>query len=669
MRLSGSLRCVGRVLLGVRLAGGIAAAATIGPASTGLGEFPGPQLSPAERLTPERLKAAGEARDRFAKQRVPLPGLWGLEDYRAVIHVHAEDSAHTLGTREQVLAAARKTGVRVVLFTDHRGPKPETWRGWRDDVLFIAGAEESDGRLRFPQFSADGRPSAGGELRFLCHVEERLEADPKGYAGLEIVNRHTDQKLDPRLGEYLARAATNPPVWAELTNRFARWPDEVFAAGCDYRAPILAKWDRDLRRQSLTGIGANDAHQNVVVGGVTFDPYEISFRNLSTHLLVRELNAEQVRHALRDGHCYVAHDWLADPTGFIFGAFNNLGVFPMGATVPLQGSTRVVGLTPVPARQRLFFDGQVVAETNGTNLTFSAKKEGVYRLEAWLEVAGEWRPWIYSNPVRLKEQSLFDLPLPNAVESPTVEVRKGIAYVDHPSEASPKQKLDLYIPRETASRPPVFLFVHGGAWRSGDRALYGPVGQRFARDGILTVVPSYRLAPKVPWPAQAEDTAAAVAWTVREIGRLGGDTNRIFIGGHSAGGHLTSLLVFNDRYLRPYGLSTRAIRGVISLSGVYNVDVGESMVSIFGRQREVRKDASPLWSVRGPAPPFFVSYCEWDYPMLAPQARAFHEALTRAGVSSRLFFTPKDNHIYEMISLTHDEDETARAVVEFIRGH
>jgi acetyl esterase/lipase len=215
----------------------------------------------------------------------------------------------------------------------------------------------------------------------------------------------------------------------------------------------------------------------------------------------------------------------------------------------------------------------------------------------------------------------------------------------------------------------VFLFVHGGAWRSGDRSLYGPVGQRFARDGILTVIPSYRLAPKSPWPAQAEDTAAALAWTVRHIAEHGGDTNRIFLGGHSAGGHLSSLLTFNARYLQPHGLSAGLLRGVISLSGVYDLDIGDAMVSVFGRQREVRREASPLFSVRAPAPPFFVSYCEWDYPMLAAQAKRFYFALRKEGIDAQLFFTPKDNHIYEMISLTRDDDETAQAVVKFIREH
>src|SRR4030095_5948620 len=76
-----------------------------------------PTLSARGRFEPGRLQAAREAQQRFARERQELPALSAFEDFRAVIHVHAEDSNHTLGTREQVLAAAKKTGVRVVLFT------------------------------------------------------------------------------------------------------------------------------------------------------------------------------------------------------------------------------------------------------------------------------------------------------------------------------------------------------------------------------------------------------------------------------------------------------------------------------------------------------------------------------------------------------------------------
>ena len=623
------------------------------------------RLTPAQRLAPAQLQAMHEARERFTRLRSEVPDVGALEDFRAVIHVHAEDSDHTKGTRAEVLAAAKKTGVQIVLFTDHRGPKPETWRGLRDGVLFMAGSEDGDGKLRFPDFDSDDKPIEDSGLKFITHVEERYDADSKGFAGMEICNRHTDQKLDNGVAEYLQHALENTNRWRAFVEEFRKYPDEVFAAGCDPHPEIFAKWDRELQKRHFTGIGANDAHQNVIFNGVTFDPYEVSFRNLCTHILARDLSEPEVRRALRDGHCYVSHDWLADPKGFAFGAVNNYGVYPMGDKAPLLDGTRLVSLTPVPAHQKLIYKGVVIAETNGTNLTFKVKKPGAYRLEAWLAVAGEERPWIFSNPVYLEEFSIFSLRLPNGTEASTVEVKKDIRYVDGRPEDEAKHQLDVYAPKMHASAP-VFLFVHGGAWRFGDKMLYPPFGQRIAKEGIVTVIPSYRLAPKSPWPAQAEDTAAAFAWTVRHIAEFGGDTNRIFIGGHSAGGHLTSLITLNDRYLKPYNLSPTLIRGVISLSGVYNLDFGDVMASVFGTDRAVRRDASPLFSVKMPAPPFLVTYCEWDYPTLAGQAKSFHAALRRGGVPSELFYVPNENHIMEMIAFTHDEDPTAKRVVRFI---
>src|SRR6266446_1165816 len=182
-----------------------------------------------QRLEREHLRATHETRLQFARERIAVTNLSIYEDFRAVIHVHAEDSDHTGGTRAEVLAAAKKTGVRVVMFTDHRGPKAATWHGLRDGVLFIAGAEE-EAQLRFPNFDAARKPQPTGELRFLCHVEDRTNADTTGFDGMEICNRHSDAKLDPAMTAYLREAANDAARWSQLTSSFRAYPDECFAA-------------------------------------------------------------------------------------------------------------------------------------------------------------------------------------------------------------------------------------------------------------------------------------------------------------------------------------------------------------------------------------------------------------------------------------------------------
>src|SRR6185295_18685519 len=207
-----------------------------------------------------------------------------------------------------------------------------------------------------------------------------------------------------------------------------------------------------------------------------------------------------------------------------------------------------------------------------------AKETGAYRLEAWLKVDGEERPWIYSNPVYVRLPGASEIELPSNDLGPNVEAKKDITYVEGQPEDDAKHKLDLYLPRNKKSAP-VFFFVHGGAWRFGDRSQYPALGNRFGREGILTVVPSYRLAPKNPHPAQIEDVAAAFAWTARHVGEYGGDTKRIYVAGHSAGGHLSALLTLDGKYLKTYNLSAKNIRGTISLSGVFNLGTGDSQAN------------------------------------------------------------------------------------------
>ena len=439
------------------------------------------------------------------------------------------------------------------------------------------------------------------------------------------------------------------------------FPDEVFAAGTGRIDSYLERWDRELATRRFTGIAANDAHRNTVLNGVTFDPYEVSFRHTSTHILARELKEDQIFDSLRNGHVYVSHDWLCDPTGFRFNAANNLGVFDMGDRVPMLPRTRLVAYFPVPAQARLIHNGKVVHESQGKDFNFTPAEEGAYRLEASLLIDGELRPWIYSNPLYLAKPSPEELRLPSPDLAPNVKAVRDITYTEGKPEDAAKHKLDLYLPSDKTNVP-VLFFVHGGSWRSGDRADYPAIGNRFAKTGIAVVVPSYRLAPRNAPPAQIEDVAAAFAWTVKNIAQHGGDPQRIYIAGHSAGGHLVSELALDPRWLARHELKANVIRGVASMSGVYDV----SSVEVFGPNPQARRQYSPIEYVNLNAPRFLVTYCQWDYPNLGPQAKVFDAALRRAFVETRLLYIPGRNHINEIIELTKDDDPLALAVIGLI---
>lgn len=357
---------------------------------------------------------------------------------------------------------------------------------------------------------------------------------------------------------------------------------------------------------------------------------------------------------------YRVDESLGDPRGFLFAASNTLGVFEIGDRVPLVSTTKLVAHLAGGHLLKIVCDGVTVAEAQADEVEFTAKGPASCIAQAWTRE----KPWVDSQPIVLTRPDANTLRLPSSQLDESVTAEKDIAYTEGKPEDARKHQLDIYRPKQQKGLAPVFFFVHGGSWRSGDRGQYPALGNRFAKQGAVVVVPSYRLAPANPHPAQIEDTAAAFAWTVRNIEKYGGDPRRIYVGGHSAGGHLVALLALDQRWLAAYELDpASSIRGVIAMSGVYVI---ESDHRAFGADSAGWRAASPATWVTKSAPPFIVTYCQWDYATLPAQARRFHQQLTAAGVKSELVYVPGENHISEIINATRQDDRTAQSVLRLI---
>jgi acetyl esterase/lipase len=136
--------------------------------------------------------------------------------------------------------------------------------------------------------------------------------------------------------------------------------------------------------------------------------------------------------------------------------------------------------------------------------------------------------------------------------------------------ADPRQKLDIYAPRDVAVGAPVVVFFYGGNWRMGERADYAFVGEALASRGILTVIADYRLYPQASYPGFLEDSAAAVAWTARKVRSYGGNPERLFVMGHSAGAYNAAMVALDARWLGAQGMQPSALRGWIGLAGPYD---------------------------------------------------------------------------------------------------
>ena len=179
---------------------------------------------------------------------------------------------------------------------------------------------------------------------------------------------------------------------------------------------------------------------------------------------------------------------------------------------------------------------------------------------------------------------------------------------------SPQQALDLYFSDEalkTEGKRPVYIHIHGGGWSRGGKSspFYGgpALCQNAAAAGCVAVAPGYRLGK---YPDFVEDAANAIKWVKDNIEKFGGDLSNTFLSGHSAGGHIASLLILrHSTFLAPLGIPLDFFRGVILVSGVYDLFsplrsapldaknkwfVLAYVLPAFGSDENVRREASPL---------------------------------------------------------------------------
>ncbi len=162
------------------------------------------------------------------------------------------------------------------------------------------------------------------------------------------------------------------------------------------------------------------------------------------------------------------------------------------------------------------------------------------------------------------------------------EGERTIATRDLAYGAEARQHLDVYRTAD-ARMAPVMMFWYGGSWQRGAKDYYRFVGEALARQGFVAILPDYRLATDHPFPAFVEDAASAVRWARDHAMEFGGDPDRIYISGHSAGGHNALMLALDPRYLQAVGLAPQDLAGVISLAGPTGLEHlrGESLKGVF----------------------------------------------------------------------------------------
>ncbi len=221
--------------------------------------------------------------------------------------------------------------------------------------------------------------------------------------------------------------------------------------------------------------------------------------------------------------------------------------------------------------------------------------------------------------------------------------------------------------------------MHGGGWRASDKndqlGVHTNVCKALAARGLVVVNVNYRLAPRVKHPEPARDAAYAFRWCKENISQYQGDPERVFLSGHSAGGHLAALIALDANYLDDVGLAAAMINGVVGICGVYNLAhfakrnwMAEHLMTkaAFGNNPGLRAHASPVNHVRADAPPFLLLNAQED-EKLDEEADELASLLRERSVSAETSIISGTNH-FTILSLVGNGDDTLiDPMVEFAK--
>jgi acetyl esterase/lipase len=248
-----------------------------------------------------------------------------------------------------------------------------------------------------------------------------------------------------------------------------------------------------------------------------------------------------------------------------------------------------------------------------------------------------------------------------------VSYKQGEALTDYEKS---RCKLDLYLPAN-GSNFPALVWFHGGGLTGGkkDDDSTRKIAERLARAGIAIAAVNYRLSPKVTFPAYVEDAASAFAWVRGHIAEHGGDPAKVFMGGHSAGAYLSSLVGMDARYLQKLGLEPSAIAGLIPVSG--------QMMTHFTVRKErgipentiVADEAAPIYHTRKdpPPPPFLILFGDHDWPARLEENQYFVAMQKTVGNSHITLQVIADrNHGSIAGRIPEPGDPVAEAIIHFI---
>ena len=251
-----------------------------------------------------------------------------------------------------------------------------------------------------------------------------------------------------------------------------------------------------------------------------------------------------------------------------------------------------------------------------------------------------------------------------------VKIERDVKY-----GSADRHLLDVFMPETAASKRPVLVFVHGGAFTAGNKR--GPNGSPFydnimlwaVKNGFVGVNATYRLAPQSPWPAATEDLASVVQWVSDNTASRGGDPARVFLMGHSAGAAHVASYVSHPEFHKVRG---GGLAGAIMVSGFYNptaATVGEPEKAYFGTDPSVYAERSSLSGLLATKLPLMIAVAELDPPPFHREFGILKDAACKgAHGCPRSLMLAQHSHMSEVYAINTADTRLTDQILEFVKA-
>ncbi len=261
-----------------------------------------------------------------------------------------------------------------------------------------------------------------------------------------------------------------------------------------------------------------------------------------------------------------------------------------------------------------------------------------------------------------------------------ISAKKHIRYQNNAGTSVLRQILDVHYDKQTTkTAKPVILWIHGGAWKFGNKTYgIGSKARAFTKAGYVLVAMNYRFHPKANWKDQAGDVAAAAKWIQQNIAPYGGDPKRIILMGHSAGAHLAALTAADPSYFNNTQVPYHHIKAAVLLDGA-GYDLTSVMKTskglelkfyqdVFGNDPKLLKAASPThqFAKKRPSPDYLIIPIS-NRKITLQQSKALATAIKSSGNHAEVFVARNRTHMSLSQKIGAPGDGPTTAILKFLK--